>query len=149
MLERKSEPARMSRRTRVWLAIGLVGSYSIVTVAAGHGIVPAGLLLVFGLVWTPNPVWFPAGIAGWGGVALALVSCRKNSRTHELVLAVATLTVSAGLFASKSEVLAFTLLTAVPFGGVVIIVLRLLFGPMSHAAERGASPYGGSGDIPP
>ena len=148
MLQRTSEPVRMSRQTRVRLAIGLVLSYSIVTVAAGHGIVPAGLLLVLAFVWGAKLLWLSAAIAGWVGVGLALVSCRNRSRMHELVLAAATLTVSAGLFASQSEVLPFTVLTAIPFGWLVVVVSRPLFDPMSPATERGASPDGGSGGVP-
>ncbi|HET6762281.1 MAG TPA: hypothetical protein VFH27_01385 [Longimicrobiaceae bacterium] len=136
----------MSRHKRVWLALGLVGSYSIVTVAAGHGIAPAGLLLV--LVRGADSWWFPAAIAGWVGVVLAVVSCRKRGRTRELTLAGAVLSVSAVLLAFQSEVVGFTFLTAVPFVALMARVSGLLSRPMAHAAEPGAALEGGSGDVP-
>jgi hypothetical protein len=106
---------------------GLLIAYSIVTIGAGHGILPAGLMLLVGL---GAASWLPPVVTGWAGVLAAVASCFLANRPAYLAVfavAVVLLTVSLVTFIPYSEGVEFSLFTALPFAGMVVAsAFRLL-----------------------
>jgi hypothetical protein len=107
--------------------VGLLLAYAIVTIGAGHGILPAGLMLLVGL---GAPSWLPPVVTGWLGVLAAVASCFLANRPAYLAMfavAVVSLTISLVTFIPYSEGVEFTLFTALPFAGMLVAsVFRLL-----------------------
>jgi hypothetical protein len=84
--------------------IAVAASYSIILLAAGHGVVPAGLILFFGAA----PEWFPGIIFGWIAVILEILAFRrvgKKGWKRFAALAVGSFVTSATLFVLNSETL--------------------------------------------
>jgi hypothetical protein len=125
----------VSRQVSAVLAVGLLLCYSVVTLGGGHGIMPAGVLLLSCL---SSPPWLTEGVsawvsiaavAAWAGAVLALASCfvrGMKSYAALTVPALAALGLSVGLLVQHSEISACTLMTALPFIGLAVLaVVRL------------------------
>lgn len=102
------------------MALPVLATYGIVILGAGHGALPAGLLLVFGLtkISGMNGELLQTLVAGWLGVALlAPTLIPAIARRTQLLptVGVVCLLLSVIGLASYSEVMPITLATAVPF----------------------------------
>ena len=113
----------MSTLGRILLTALLVASHAIVLVAAGHGVGPVGLLLLFG----EAEEYQPGQVFGWLGIVLLVLSA-VHARSFRLAAppAMLCLAVSAGAFVSVSEVWIFTAATAIPFAGAILTAGRCL-----------------------
>jgi hypothetical protein len=94
--------------------VGVLGSYALAAIAAGHGAAPIGVILVLG--W--NDEWLMQVIVGWLSiVGLGLGAALWSSSPAPLLCAAGLSTVSWLLFAAKSELLLGTVLYSLPYFG--------------------------------
>ena len=99
----------------VWIAYGMV------VIFAGHGAGPVALLL-FG---SPT-AWLSSQILGWLGALVSLVALYARSEPAYLSLrfwGALLLVLSIGAFVSRSEVIVFSALTAIPLLGMWLYLL--------------------------
>ena len=90
--------------------IGIVGTYLCSGIAAGHGVGPVGLLLVFGWEYWSLPV-----LLGWIGIALLIDGKLFNSLRLCRQFGVASISVSWVIFLWKSDMLLSTIIFLIPF----------------------------------
>ena len=101
--------------------IGLIASFSICMIAAGHGAGPIGLLLVRG--W---PAWAAPGVTGWLGI-VALVFGRGrggDSGVRILCAGVVLVGVSWILFAMQSTSPGGTVAFSLPYFVATALLVR-------------------------
>jgi hypothetical protein len=117
----------VNRLASTIMAFGLLLSFSLLTIGAGHGMLPAGLMLFTGLSTAPLA---PPVVLGWIGVIAAVASCFiANCAAYLAVfgIAVAALCACVAVYVQYSETVEGSLVTAIPFAIMVVgSVLRLL-----------------------
>ena len=81
--------------------IGLIATFSICMIAAGHGVGPIGLLLVLG--W---PAWAAPGVAGWLGIVALVIGRARggDSGVRLLCAGVVLVALSWGTFRNAIDV---------------------------------------------
>jgi hypothetical protein len=97
-------------------------AYGVVVIFAGHGAGPIALLLIFG---SPT-AWLSSQILGWPGALVSLAALFATSEPSHLSLrfwAASLLLLSMGAFVSRSEVIVFSALTALPLLGIWLYFL--------------------------
>jgi hypothetical protein len=100
-------------RTRPWgLTIGLIGTFPLPIIAAGHGAAPVGYLLAVGWVGWTVPV-----LLGWSAIVLLVGGLLTPARAGWILmwLGAAASLASWALFAAQSETLLLTVPTSVPY----------------------------------
>ncbi len=117
--EAKDEPS--AKALRVACSVVMLLGFSATVIAAGHGVLPAGLLLVLG-----GGDWDSAIALAWVGILILLVGDwvheSKVSATVGL-LGVILVTYAWVLFVSESEDLRISLVTGILFPGAALLKL--------------------------
>ena len=96
---------------------------AMVIIFAGHGVVPIGLILIFG-----ESFWYTPMFLAWGGLATLVASWFITHRSWHTVVSVAGYgLVVFGLvrFISNSDAIVFSLITSIPFASTVVTGLTI------------------------
>jgi hypothetical protein len=123
---RRTEELSLISAEKVFRRLLVVGAvlmaYGVVVIFAGHGAGPVALLLIFGL----PTAWLSSQILGWPGALLSLAALFATSEPSHLSLrfwGASLLVLSVGMFVSRSEVIVFSALTALPLLGIWLYLL--------------------------
>jgi hypothetical protein len=118
---------------RFLVASAILIAYSVVVIFAGHGAGPVALLMIFG----SSTAWLSSQILGWPGVLVSLAAlCARSEATYLSMRfwGALLLVLSVCAFLSRSEVIVFSALTALPLLGTWLYFL------WRHVASSRARP---------
>ena len=134
-----SEPREERRDRAATAALIVVLAYGLTIVAAGHGIVPVGLLLVWGPA--QGGLLMAGAVLGWLGFAAFAAGflLRADRRGRYAVLAgLALMAASLFPFMAFSDAPPVTLITGFPFVLAAVWLLRVLHPPVPSVSPGGS-----------